>query len=186
MKKEDLEGESDEEDDNWEDEESDEEDELTKEMSEERGGYVYLRHRDGLGRFASPYTDTERKLVIEMGRKIDKFCRDYSRKVLLPYNEKILLLRLVDDFSDKEKILDKNGFINPKVFHFKRLLYHRVLLDHPLKRSAFSLFISRMVDEGLVEKIKHGHKLYLRITKKGLDKVWVFYEEYRGESWRMP
>jgi len=162
------------------------ESDLTLESSEEREGYVHLRYRDNLGRFASPVTDPERKQDIEMDRKIDKFLRNCQKKIELPYNEKILLLRLVDDFSDKDKILDKNGFINPKVFHFKRISYHQVLLDHPLKKSAFSNFISRMILEGLVIKIRHGKKLYLKITEKGLDKVFRFWEEYHGESWRMP
>lgn len=165
---------------------------LTREMSEERAGYVHLRHRDNLGRFSSPFQDPERKLDIEMNRKIDKFCREYSRKVLLPYNEKILLLRLVDDFSDREKLLDKKGFLNPKVNHFPRLPYHKVFLDfsnshsHHLGRSAFSQFINRMVDKGFVKKIKHGHKLYLKISKGGLKRVFDFWEEYPGESWREP
>lgn len=167
-------------------------DELISEMSEERGGYVHIRYRDSKGRFASSVKDPERKLNIEMNRKIDNFLREYRRKVLLPYNEKILLLRLVDDFSNRDKILDKNGFLNPKVSHFKRLPYHKVFLDfsnthrNHIGRSAFSQFIIRMEKKGLIRKIKHGKKLYLSITKRGLDAVYKFWEEYPGESWRNP
>ena len=170
----------------------DEEDDLISEASEERGGYIHLRYRDKLGRFASPDTDPERKSDIEMDRKINKFLRDYRKKVLLPYNEKILLLRMVDDFKDKEKITDEKGFLNPKIEHFPRLPYHQVFLDFSnshsrhLKRSAFSLFVKRMIDEGLIEKIKHGKKLYLKITEKGLDRAFRFWQEYSGESWREP
>lgn len=183
----------DEEDENFEeDEEPEEADELIKEISEQRGSWVHLRYRDSLGRFSSPDTDSERKLDIEMDRKIEKFIRGYRKKIILPYNEKILLLRLVDDFRDREKIIDKKGFLNPKVNHFPRLPYLQVFLDFSkshsrhLGRSAFSQFVSRMVDRGFVKKIKHGKKLYLKITKKGLGAVFQFWEEYRGESWREP
>jgi len=181
-----------EDDEEWDDEICDEDDELTSEMSEERGGYVYLRYRDSLGRFASPVTDPERIRDIEMDRQIRKFEGEYRKQIELPYNVKILLLRLVDNFSESERLLDDKGFLNPKVSHFKRLPYHQVFLDFTehhhrhLKRSAFSQFITRMENEGLVRKIKHGHKLYLKITQKGLDKVFPFLEEYPGESWRMP
>jgi hypothetical protein len=165
-------------------------DELRSEMSEERGGYVHLRYRDTLGRFASPDTDPERLRDIEMDRKIEKFIRDCRKKIerSLSYNEKILLLRLVDDFKNNEKIFDKKGFINPKVSHFKRLPYHQVFLDFSnshsrhLGRSAFSQFVGRMVDKGFVKKIKHGKKLYLKITKEGLEVVYRFWEEFSGES----
>ncbi len=150
------------------------------------GDVGYLTYRDSLGRFASPNQSPERLKEIEADCKIRKFLREYKKKIQLGYNEKILLLRLVDDFRDRDKILDKHGFLNPKVNHFKRLPYHQVLMDHPMKRSAFSQFINRMVDKGLIRKIKHGKKLYLKITKDGLDRVYRFWEEYSGESWRMP
>jgi len=167
-------------------------DDLILEGSEERGGYVYLRYRDKRGRFASPDIDSEIEKDKEIDRKIDKRIREYRKKISLPYNEKILLLRLVDDFSDREKLFNQKGFINPKVSHFKRVSYHRVFLDFSnsrcrhLGRSAFSQFINRMVDKGFVRKIKHGKKLYLKITKEGLEAVYRFWNEYPGESWRRP
>lgn len=175
----------DEEENEMEDENSEEE-ELISEMSEERGGLVYLRYRDSNGRFASEVGDPEHISDLKMDRKIRKFCREYDKKIQLPYNEKVLLLRLVDDFRDREKFFDIDGFYDPKVSHFKRLLYHEVLKSCSMKRSAFSQFVNRMVEEGVIAKIKHGHKLYLRITEKGLDKVFKFWEEYSGESWRDP
>lgn len=169
-----------------EDEEFNEENGLALESTEDRGGYVYLRYRDSLGRFASPDTDTERKLDIEANRKIDKFLRNYRKKIELSYNVKILLLRLVDDFRNREQLCKDGDFYIPSISHFKRLAYHELLKSCPMKKSAFSQFITRMVKQGLIVKIKHGHKLYLRITRMGLDKVFAFWEEYPGESWREP
>lgn len=183
--------ESDEKENYLEDEESDEDDELISEMSEERGGYVYLRYRDSKGRFTSEFRDPERTLYLEMDRKIKKFCREYDRKIQLPFNEKVLLLRLVDDFRERKHFYkDKDGIETDDPFfplsQFKRLLYHEVLKDCKMKRSAFSLFINRMVEKGLIVKYKVGKKLYLKITKEGLDKAYAFWEEYPGETWRFP
>lgn len=161
-------------------------------MSETRGIYAHLRYRDNLGRFASLDTDPEHKLDIKANRKLDEFLRNYKKKIELSYNVKILLLRLVDDFRNQEQFYKDTGLYIPSISYFKRLHYHQVFLDfsnnhhYHLGRSAFNQFISRMVKEGLVVKIKHGHKLYLRITQKGLDKVFAFWEEYPGESWREP
>jgi len=153
---------------------------------EERGGYIYLRHRDSKGRFASEYRDPYREWEKRFDEKLRRIEREYRKKIDLPYNEKILLLRLVDDFKDRNKIVDEKGFLNPKIHHFKRISYHQILSDHPMKKSTFSQFIMRMVDKGFVKKIKHGKKLYLKITQEGLEAIYKFLEEYPGESWRMP
>ena len=174
-----------------EDEFEEEENGLTTEITGGILGYGYLRHRDKKGRFASEFRDPERKKDIEADRVIKKFVRDYRKKVDLKRNVKVILLQLVDDFKEHKYFeKDKDGFetVYP-VFplkQFKRKPYHEILLGHPLKKSAFSTFVSKMVNEGLIEKIRHGKKLYLRITQKGLDNIWAFYEEYPGETWCMP
>jgi len=193
-----------EEEDDWEDEfleedkESLEEDEfeedenrLTTEITGGVLGYGYLRYRDKKGRFASEFRDTECEKYLEANRVINKFVRDYQKKVDLKRNVKVILLQLVDDFKEHKYFeKDKDGFETDSPYfllrQFKRIPYHEILLGHLLKKSAFSTFVSKMVNEGLIEKIRHGKKLYLRITQKGLDKVWAFYEEYPGETWRMP
>lgn len=143
--------------------------------------YGHLRYRDSLGCFASPIRNPNREMEILVDRKIKQFEKEYQKKIDLPFNEKVLLLRLVDDFKNTR------GPDARLVSQFPRLPYHLVLKCYPWKRSMFSQFISRMIiKEGLVIKVKHGHKLYLRITKKGLDKVFRFWEEYPGESWHMP
>jgi hypothetical protein len=154
------------------------ESDLILEPSEERDGYVHLRYRDKHGRFSNLYKDPEIEKEKEIDKNIDKFCKEYRKKVNLHVNERLLLLLLVNSFKDNIRIYDSNGFFNPKVSHFKRILYHQVLLSHRLKRSAFSLFIKRMVEKGIVRNIRQGHKLYLKITKLGLKKIVDYYEEF--------
>ena len=167
------------------------EDELIEEYYEETDGYIYPRYRDDKGRFASEFYNPDREFDKKFNKRLKQVEKEYREKIFFKRNVKILLLQLVDDFSEHKYFeIDKDGFeTGYPVFplkQFKRKLYHDVLLGHPLKRSAFSQFVNRMVDDGLIVKIMHGHKLYLRITKEGFDKIYRFWCEYPGESWRMP
>ena len=149
------------------------------------GSFGYLRYRDEhTGRFANPYEsidpeiEKERQIEREADRKLNKFLKNYRKKVNLPHSESRLLLILVNRFENNNRIYDSKGYMNPKICHFKRMSYHKVLLDCGLKRSCFCLLVKRLVEKNYIRKIQHGRKLYLKITELGLKKIYDYYEEF--------
>jgi len=180
-------------------------DETDDSMEEESYDSKYGIMRDQHGRFAPVMSleefekyeaSHENDILIE--KKIREAERQYEKKVYLKPNEKHILFQLVDKFRDVGQDLDTGEPIY-NLSQFKPKPYHEILINHqlakfteskvepgkkiltPTSRVMFTRFVNDMISQGLVEKIKRGRHLYLRITKKGLDKTLAFYEMYSGE-----
>lgn len=166
----------------------------------DKSGRITFRHRDCFGRFSTLMSNEERiKEEIEYNKLFTKRLKQIENEIHLNFNVKYLLFLLVDDFKNT-KIDRKSGENYFDYSCCRRYPYNLIFRSHPLaklitsrenpdgfvltdnSRSTFSHFIKRMVNKGFVKVYSVGRKKFIRITKKGFDRIKRFHDYYPGEN----
>ena len=155
--------------------------------------------RDCFGQFAPiDLSSDQLKVYNQIQIELREKERQKKKDAKLSWNESGLLFQLVDHF-EPSYYLDPDKYPIDNIKRYKRKPYNQILLNHRISRnnlvkskfnpdkklpnnnarSGFSRLVNHLVSVGWIQKIKHGHNLYLRISEDGLKKIICHYEYYR-------